>query len=61
MRGLISPAVGLVLCFCDAVWRQWAVGDVIQMLNTLPAPESVNPPDPPELAWCVIHAAENKR
>lgn len=35
-----------------AVWRQWAVGDVIQVLNGLAAPESVNPEDPPELAWC---------
>lgn len=38
-----------------AVWRQWAVGDVIQVLNGLAAPESVNPEDPPELAWCGPH------
>lgn len=40
-----------VACARAAVWRQWAVGDVIQMLNAYKAPESVNPPDPPELAW----------
>jgi hypothetical protein len=33
------------------VWRQWTVGDVIQVLNGNAKPSSVLESNPPELAW----------
>ncbi len=33
------------------VWRQWAVGDVIQTFNSAGLPESVMPETPPELSF----------
>ena len=33
------------------VWRQWSVGDVVQVLNNEATPSSVVKDNPPELAW----------
>jgi hypothetical protein len=33
------------------VWRQWTVGDVVQILNGDAKPSSVLVENPPELAW----------
>lgn len=46
-----EQAAGEILGWEDLVWRQWTVGDVVQILNGYPQPSSLLEDNPPELAW----------
>lgn len=35
------------------VWRQWTIGDVVEVLNEYDKPSSLLEENPPELAWYV--------
>jgi len=52
----LPPSRGEVSDWEALVWRQWTVGDVVQILNSHPTPTSVMPEQPPELAFYMENA-----
>jgi len=48
---LIRHVPFLLIFLNNVVYRQWAVGDVIQIFSELLLPVSINPDAPVELAW----------